>query len=42
MSEMESKYFTTSDFNNFTSNMLDKTITKKNLVNEFGLNEKIE
>ena len=39
---MEKKYFTTSDYNQFTSNTLDAKITKKKLVNESDLNEKIK
>ena len=40
---MENKYFTTSDYNKFTSNTLDAKITLKKLVNlESGLNEKIK
>ena len=37
---MENKYFTTFDYNKFTSNTLDATITQKKLVNESDLNEK--
>ena len=37
---MENIYFTTSDYNNFTSNILDIKITQKNLVNKCDLNEK--
>ena len=37
---MEYKYFTTSDYNNFTSNILDTKTTQQKLVNESDLNEK--
>ena len=37
---MANKYFTTFDYNKFTSNTLDATITQKKLVNESDLNEK--
>ena len=40
--DIKNKYFTTSDYNKFTSTILDEKITAKNLVNEFGLNEKIK
>ena len=36
------KNFTTSDFNKFTSNALDATITKKKLINESDLDRKIK
>ena len=39
---MENKYFTTSDYNKFTSNTLDAKITQKKLVYEYDLNEKIK
>ena len=44
ISEMENKYkyFTTSDYNKLTCNILDTKITQLKLVNESGLNEKIE
>ena len=42
ISEMENKYFTTSDYTKFTSNTLDVKITQKNLVYECDLNEKIK
>ena len=35
---MENKYFTTSDYNKFTINVLDTKITQKKLGNESGLN----
>ena len=38
---MENIYFTTSDYNNFTSNILDIKKTQKNLVNKCDLNENI-
>ena len=42
----KTKYFTylipTSDYNKFTSNILDTKITQKKLVNGSGLNEKIK
>ena len=41
ISEIESKYFTTSDYNKFTSNTLDAKITKK-IVHESDLNETIK
>ena len=37
---MQNKYFTTSDYNKFTSNTLDAKITQKKLVNESYLNKK--
>ena len=40
ISEMENKYFTTSDYNKFTSNTIDAKITQKKLVNEYDLNNK--
>ena len=40
ISEMENKYFTTPDYNKFTSNTLDAKITQKKLVNEYDLNKK--
>ena len=44
ISEMEDKYkyFTTSDYNKFISNILDTKITQIKLVSESGLNEKIK
>ena len=39
--EMGNKYFTTSDYNKFTSTTLDAKIMQKQLVNESDLNEKI-
>ena len=36
------KYFTTSDYNKFTSNTLDGKVTQKKLINEYDLNEKIK
>ena len=39
---MENKYFTTSDYNKFTSNTLDAKITLKKLINRYDLNEKIK
>ena len=43
LKDIKNKYFTTSDYNKFTSNIRDAKITWKNkLVNEFGLNEKIK
>ena len=41
ISEMEKKYFTTSEYNKFTSNTFDAKLTQKKLVNEYNLNEKI-
>ena len=35
-------YFTTSDYNKFTNNILDVKITAKKLVNEYGMNKKIK
>ena len=35
------KYFTASDYNKLTSNILDAKITQKKLLNESGLDEKI-
>ena len=40
--DIENKYFTTSDFNEFTNNVLDAKITAKQIVNESGLNGKIK
>ena len=42
MSEMENKYFTTSNYNKFTNNTLDTKITQKKLANEYDFNEKIK
>ena len=43
---LKTKYFTylipTSDYNIFTSNIVDTNITQKKLVNGSGLNEKIK
>ena len=35
-------YFTTYDYNKFTSNIFDERMTVKKLRNGFGLNEKIK
>ena len=35
-------YFTTYDYNKFTSNIFDEKMTVKKLGNGFGLNEKIK
>ena len=35
-------YFTTYDYNKFTSNIFDERMTVKKLGNGFGLNEKIK
>ena len=40
--DIKDKYFTTSDYNKFTNNILDAKITAKRLVNESGWNEKIK
>ena len=40
--DIKDKYFTTSDFNKFTNNLIDAKTTAKKLVNESGLNEKIK
>ena len=40
--DLRNKYFTTSHYNKFINNILDRKITGKKLVNEFGLNEKIK
>ena len=40
--DIKDKYFTTSDYNKFTNNILDAKITAKKLVNESGLNVKIK
>ena len=39
---IKDKYFTTFDYNKFTTNILDAKITAKKLVNQSGLNEKIK
>ena len=39
---MMQKYFTTSDYNRFTNNILDTKITQKKLVIESDLNKKIK
>ena len=39
---MEKQYFTTPDYNKFTSITADAKITQKRLVNESDLNEKIK
>ena len=41
MSEMENKHFTTSYYNNFTSTIPNAKITRKKLINEYYLNQKI-
>ena len=41
MKDIKNKYFTTSHYKKFTSNILDAKITAKKLVNESGLTEKI-
>ena len=41
ISEIENKYVTNSDYNNFTCNTLDAKIKQKKLINENDLNEKI-
>ena len=38
--DIKDKCFTTSDYEKFTNNILDVSITAKKLVNESGLNEK--
>ena len=38
--DIKDKYFTTSDYEKFTNNMPDVSITAKKLVNESGLSEK--
>ena len=38
--DIKDKYFTTSDYNSFTNNILDTKKTAKKLVNESKLNEK--
>ena len=38
--EIRNKYFTTSDYNKFTNNILDENITGKELFNGSGMNEK--
>ena len=40
--DIKEKYFTTSDYNKFTNNILDEKITSKKLVNKSTLNEKIK
>ena len=40
--DIKDQYFTTSNRNKFTNNILDEKITAKNLVNESVLNEKIK
>ena len=37
---IKNKSFTTTDYNGFTNNILEVKITRKELVNESGLNEK--
>ena len=39
---IKNKYFTTSDYNKFTNNILCSKITSKKLVNEPSQNEKIK
>ena len=39
MSESERKYFTTSDYNKFTSKILDTKINEKELVNKANISE---
>ena len=40
--KIKDKYFTTSDYNKFTKNILDEKITAKKLVNDTVFNEKIK
>ena len=42
MKDIKNKYFTTSVYNTFKKNILDAKLTRKKLVNECGLNEKIK
>ena len=42
LKDIKNKYFTISDYNKFTKNILDAKITVKKLVNESGLNGKIK
>ena len=42
ISEMENKYFTTADYNKFTSHALDAKTIQKKFVNEFDINKKIK
>ena len=35
------KYFTTADYNKFTSNILDVTLKQKELVNKSGIDKKL-
>ena len=42
LKDIKNKYFTISDYNKFTNNILDAKITVKKLVNESGLNGKIK
>ena len=37
ISDIESKFFTTSDYNKFTSDILNAKIKEKDLVNEFDI-----
>ena len=39
---LEIEYFTTSDYNKFSSNTIDETLTQNMLVHESDLNEKIK
>ena len=39
---MENKYFTTADYNKFTSHALDAKTIQKKFVNEFDINKKIK
>ena len=39
---MENKYFTTADYNKFTSHTLDAKTIQKKFVNEFDINKKIK
>ena len=41
-SEIQKKYFTTSDYNKFTSSNLEAKIRQKNVTNKFDLNQKIK
>ena len=40
--DIRNKYFTTSDYNKFTNNILDAKIVAKKLVDESGLNKKMK
>ena len=42
VTEIESKYFTTADYNKFTKNIVDNSIKSKNLVTKTDFDAKLQ